>query len=184
MATKIRPIVFKIETSPAIIVDPGTIRVKMPSGWTAADFGTSGPPGITFTNLGNDIWDCTVTNMITTWANYTKPYHLDNAIELIAMNTTLDSSNATNVSAAFGYSSSLSKLYPDNYIVSNLTNVSSMFQGCFYIESGIIGTYNKFAALGNQITSYTDCFQYCGSQTVTGAAELAQIPSSWGGTGA
>lgn len=171
----------KKEGSPVITVDPGTIRVKMPSGWTAADFG-SGPPGITFTDLGNDIWDCVVSNMVATWPNYTNPYKLTRAIELIAMNTTLNSSNATNMHNAFLHSSSLIKLYPDNYIVSNLTDVSGMFEGCSNIESGIIGTYNKFAALGAQVTTYSDCFKNCGSNTVTGAAELAQIPSSWGGT--
>lgn len=167
------------EGSPAIIVDPGTIRVKMPTGWTAADFGTSGPPGITFTDLGNDIWDCVVSNMVASWSNYTNPYHLTSAIELIAMNTTLDSSYATAMNAAFMNSSSLIKLYPDNYIVSNLTTVGGMFYGCTNVESGIIGTYNKFAALGAQVTNHDDCFENCGSNTVTGAAELAQIPSDW-----
>lgn len=162
-----------------ITVPPGTIRVKMPSGWTAADFGTSGPPGITFTDLGNDVWDCVVSNMIATWPNYTQPYHISNAIELIAMNTTLDSSYATNMSSGFYYGSSLIKLYPDNYIVNNLTNVGDMFDGCTNVESGIIGTYNKLAALGAQVTTHSTCFHNCGSNTVTGAAELAQIPSDW-----
>ena len=172
----------KKEISPVITLDPGIIRVKMPSGWTAADFGTSGPPGITFTNLGNDIWDCVISNMIAGWSNYTQTYHIVNAIELIAMNTTLNTSYANGMNSAFYNSTSLTKLYPDNYIVSNLTNVSSMFNGCTNIESGALALYNKLSALGAQISNHEDTFKNCGSSTVTGAAELAQIPSSWGGT--
>jgi hypothetical protein len=34
------------------------------------------------------------------------------------------------------------------------------------------------------MTDHTYTFAWCGRDTITGAAELAQIPSSWGGTGA
>lgn len=69
-------------------------------------------------------------------------------------------------------------------ITSNATNVDNMFKGCTNVESGTLAMYNQLSALGGQVTSHTDCFLNCGSNTVTGAAELAQIPSSWGGTGA
>lgn len=68
--------------------------------------------------------------------------------------------------------------------ISNAANVANMFKGCVSVQSGALAMYNQLSALGAQITNYTDCFTDCGSNTVTGAAELAQIPSAWGGTGA
>ena len=62
--------------------------------------------------------------------------------------------------------------------------VTFAFLNLVNVDTGILSTYNKLAALGNQIVTHVDTFYNCGSQTVQGAAELAQIPSSWGGTGA
>lgn len=58
-----------------------------------------------------------------------------------------------------------------------------MFYGCKNVESGALALYNKFNAASWQ-GAHTYVFSNCGSNTTTGAAELAQIPSSWGGTGA
>ena len=68
--------------------------------------------------------------------------------------------------------------------ISNATYVAYMFKGCTNVESGSLEMYNQLSALGAQVTDHDGCFLNCGSNTVTGAAELAQIPSSWGGTGA
>lgn len=65
----------------------------------------------------------------------------------------------------------------------NLTDVETMFANCRNIESGILSMYNRLSSIST-ITSHTNCFANCGADTVTGAAELAQIPASWGGTGA
>lgn len=98
-----------------------------------------------------------------------------------------DTSSATNMRAMFAGCSSLTSIPLFN--TSSVTNVESMFRNCTNVESGALAMYNQFAALGEQITDKgsegTDLpFYNCGSNTVTGAAELAQIPSSWGGTGA
>lgn len=61
--------------------------------------------------------------------------------------------------------------------------VRDMFYGCVNVESGALSLYNKFAA-ANWSGLHGRCFLDCGSNTVTGATELAQIPSEWGGTGA
>lgn len=71
-----------------------------------------------------------------------------------------------------------------DFEVSSATDVYSMFNGCTNVESGALSMYTKLSALGEQITDHSYAFANCGSNTVTGAAELAQIPSSWGGTGA
>lgn len=71
-----------------------------------------------------------------------------------------------------------------NYDLHSATSVETAFLGCPKVESGALAMYNQLASLGAQITNHSNTFQYCGVDTVTGAAELAQIPSSWGGTGA
>ena len=58
------------------------------------------------------------------------------------------------------------------------------FSECVNVESGSYAMYQAMlareTAVGSQLHYAT--FNNCGSDTVTGAAELAQIPASWGGT--
>lgn len=70
---------------------------------------------------------------------------------------------------------------PSITIPNRLSTCSSMFEGCINVESGIQTMYNTLnTALYNaRSTYYSSCFKDCGSNTTTGAAELAQIPSSW-----
>lgn len=66
---------------------------------------------------------------------------------------------------------------------STLLTVAYMFYGCTEIESGILDMYTMLSGKTYTGQDYCEeCFTDCGSNTVTGAAELAQIPSSWGGT--
>lgn len=64
--------------------------------------------------------------------------------------------------------------------VTSATNVSYMFYFCRAVESGSLALYNVLSAKTweNQ-NAYYNCFDSCGSNTTSGAAELAQIPSSW-----
>lgn len=64
------------------------------------------------------------------------------------------------------------------------TNVNAMFCDCPNVQSGALALYNQMVSQATPPSVYSYCFTDCGSNTVTGAAELAQIPSSWGGTGA
>lgn len=66
----------------------------------------------------------------------------------------------------------------------NVTNTMDMFSGCRNVESGILDFYNYLSTKDVAVTTYSGTFNNCGIDTVTGAAELDQIPSSWGGTGA
>lgn len=59
---------------------------------------------------------------------------------------------------------------------------ASAFYGCVNVESGALDLYDAMIDAGNLPSFNTNMFQNCGSNTVTGAAELAQIPASWGGT--
>lgn len=89
-----------------------------------------------------------------------------------------DTSSVTNFSDVF--SGDITNI-PD-FDVSSVTNCSYAFSGCTKVESGALNLYQKLSALGAQVTNYNSCFNNCGRDTVTGAAELAQIPTSWGGT--
>lgn len=62
------------------------------------------------------------------------------------------------------------------------TNVTEMFRLCTHVESGALALYNQMSSQTNPPTAYSRCFKHCGSSTVPGSAELAKIPTSWGGT--
>lgn len=62
-----------------------------------------------------------------------------------------------------------------------VTNVGGMFNGCKYVNGGALAQYNWFSTFALNITNHSGTFTDCGSETVDGAAELAQIPVGWGG---
>ena len=66
---------------------------------------------------------------------------------------------------------------------SSAVDVSQMCKNARYVTTGALALYNQMSTQANPPTSYSSCFTGCGASTTTGAAELAQIPSSWGGTG-
>lgn len=53
--------------------------------------------------------------------------------------------------------------------------IEQMFANDYYVMTGITRLYDNWSTVGN----HSACFRDCGSNTVTGAAELAQIPSDW-----
>lgn len=93
-----------------------------------------------------------------------------------------DTSSATNMNMMFKACSSITSIPLFN--TGNVTNVNEMFYGCTHVESGALALYQQMSTQTTPPTTHTNCFTDCGSGTTTGAAELAQIPSSWGGTGA
>jgi surface protein len=62
---------------------------------------------------------------------------------------------------------------------SKASQVSSMFSGCTNVESGALALYNQMSSQTTPPAQHSSTFYNCGSNTVTGAAELAQIPSDW-----
>lgn len=64
---------------------------------------------------------------------------------------------------------------------SNVFNCSRAFRNCYNVESGALALYNQLSTQTNVPSYHTDCFKDCGSNTVSGAAELNQIPTEWGG---
>ena len=67
---------------------------------------------------------------------------------------------------------------------SSVTDMSWMFDKCTNVASGALALYQQASTQANPPSSHNKTFAGCGSSTPTGQAELAQIPSSWGGTAA
>lgn len=61
---------------------------------------------------------------------------------------------------------------------SSVKDMSQMFRMCYNVESGALALYQQVAYQAD-VPYHYDTFYSCGSNTVTGAAELAQIPDEW-----
>lgn len=93
-----------------------------------------------------------------------------------------DTSNVTNMTYMFGWCGNLTAIPLFN--TSRVTTMYMMFYMCVNVQSGALAMYQQASTQTNPPSNHTDTFHKCGFNTPTGAAELAQIPSSWGGTGA
>ena len=70
---------------------------------------------------------------------------------------------------------------PEMTFGTSVTNVGRMFTRCPNVQSGAKDLYDTLSQIAS-ITDHADTFTDCGSNTESGRAELAQIPTSWGGT--
>lgn len=177
---------------------PYTIRLKYNG--TTPTFDTT---RVTSTvNRGNGVWDMTYYN--TMWDSY---YSAATAQDLFSHNGLVEVLGAnivgvTNIAYLFHDCTSLTKValfdtstivtwmeafvncrklkaIPDFPVAPRLQALTSTFDSCYSVESGILNMYNKFSA--NQISgwSHSRCFYECGKYTATGNAERAQIPTDW-----
>lgn len=64
---------------------------------------------------------------------------------------------------------------------SSVTNMNRTFRNCRNVQRGAYNLYVQ-ASSNLSLTFHNDTFANCGINTTTGASELAQIPTSWGGT--
>ena len=62
---------------------------------------------------------------------------------------------------------------------SSAPNMSYMCHGCVNVTSGALALYQQASTHVSTSSKHAATFRDCGSDTVTGAAELAQIPSDW-----
>jgi hypothetical protein len=154
------------------LVPDYTIRMKVTAGSvptsSAADFNATQVAGET------DVWDvsCAKTAFNTT---LTQSGSIRTIIEeIIALNA----GDVTDLTSMFGGITSLKVIHADNFVFDSVTNVKWLFQGCTNVESGALDAYNYLSALPG-IANHSYTFNSCGSGTVTGRAELAQIPSDW-----
>lgn len=173
---------------------PYTIRVKYSDGITP----TPSKGTISQVSSSPNVWDVTYEN--SDWQNM---FSLQtNLIEVLGANTTgvtnigrifyncgnltnvslFNTSSVTNMRDAFAYNMKLTIIPLFN--TSNVTDMLETFWYCRKVESGALALYQQASTQANPPTNHNQAFGHCGELTTTGAAELAQIPSSWGGTGA
>lgn len=88
-----------------------------------------------------------------------------------------DTSNVTNMYTAFNYCISLK--YVPLLNTSKVTNMEDAFRECHNVESGALALYNQASSQTNPPSNHAACFYDCGDYTISGSAELAQIPSGW-----
>ena len=91
-----------------------------------------------------------------------------------------ETSGVTNMKSFFYQSTALKTI--SLYHTDSVTNVDTAFYGCTAVESGSLALYNQMSAQTNVPRYHSQTFKNCGIDTTTGADELSQIPTSWGGT--
>jgi surface protein len=62
---------------------------------------------------------------------------------------------------------------------SKVTNMQCTFEVCHSVESGALALYQQVSTQTTPPSNHVSTFRGCGSNTQTGAAELAQIPDDW-----
>ena len=88
-----------------------------------------------------------------------------------------DTSSVTNIEYMFNNCSSLTTVLLFN--TSSVVFMAGMFENCKNVQSGALALYQQTSTQANPPSKHTGTFKNCGSNTTTGAAELAQIPSDW-----
>jgi surface protein len=63
--------------------------------------------------------------------------------------------------------------------ITNVTYMTYTFRNCINVQSGALAIYKRASTKAIEVTTHNETFTNCGSNTTTGAAELAQIPSDW-----
>lgn len=185
-----------------IILPANTLRLKFTEGYTP-----TGNSAITYTQVSSspNIWDVTNSSSNGMWNSIF--YGNTNLLEVIA---TGDLSAATSMYGLFDSCTSLTSV-ADFTTTSSVTNFQSMFKGCssltnvpsvnitsatnaiymFWhctgVQSGALSFYQQLSS--HSWPAYTSShnvgcvrtFENCGTDTVSGLAELNQIPSNYGG---
>lgn len=94
----------------------------------------------------------------------------------------LDTSKVTSMYSMLGMTSTKANLTTiPLFNTSSVTDVEYMCSNCTKVQSGALALYNQMSTQTNPPTKHGFCFQDCGKNTSSGAAELAQIPSDWTG---
>ena len=90
-----------------------------------------------------------------------------------------DTSSCTDMSGMFQSCGSLT-IVP-LFDTSSCIDMDVMFERCVNVQSGALALYQQASTQQTPPKSHDQTFTDCGDNTVTGAAELAQIPRNWGG---
>lgn len=110
-------------------------------------------------------------------SNVTNMYNLFAVCQALTSVSLFDTSNVTKMQQMFYYCIKLTAV--PLFDTSKVTNMSNMFENCYKVETGALALYQQASSQATPPTSHTSTFRNCGRDTVTGSAELAQIPSGW-----
>jgi len=88
-----------------------------------------------------------------------------------------DTSLCENMNAMFVNCSSLTTVPLLN--TSSCTDMAYIFANCYKVKSGALALYQQASTQTTPPTYHNQAFLFCGRDTTTGAAELAQIPFGW-----
>lgn len=182
-----------------------TIRVKMQPGYSPSGASYVAHPAdrtVTQVDSVNNIWDVYYpyddwSNMFKGSSGMVSPVQLLDSVlganteGITNMSYMFYDSRATNININFNtksvtdfsymfYNARITAVH--KFDTSAATNVNFMYYGCDYVESGALDMYNQMANQPNSPGNHYRTFYDCGSRSTTGQAELAQIPTSWGGT--
>jgi surface protein len=135
------------------------------------------------TSMQHTFSGCTGLTTPANWStgNVTRMELIYNGCRNLSVFPRFDTSKVVDFSSTFTGCDNISDSIPD-YDTHNMTNVSMAFSGCRKVTGGALSLYNKLSTQAVPPTTYFSCFYACGRNTTTGAEELAQIPTSWGGT--
>ena len=103
---------------------------------------------------------------------------------LVSIPDTFDTSAGTMMAYMFEGCTSLTSI-PATLDTSACQYMDYMFKGCVNVQSGALALYQQASTQATPPTGHTDTFLNCGSGADPSApihAEMAQIPTSWGGT--
>jgi hypothetical protein len=90
-----------------------------------------------------------------------------------------DFSMATDTHQMFNECSGLLEIADLTFGAGRITNDSEMFRDCENVATGITRAYDKLVAAQGSTYYHWGTFMNCGTNSTTGSAELANIPSSW-----
>ena len=88
-----------------------------------------------------------------------------------------DTSNVNTMGLSF-YGCSALKYIP-LFDTTNVAYMNSAFYNCTNVEGGALALYQQASTQTNPVPYHSKTFRNCGTNTQTGAEELAQIPSDW-----
>ena len=133
------------------------------------------------TNISSMFYGCTSLTTVPLFntSNVTNTSSMFTSCTSLTSVPLFNTGNVTNASHMFSGCSALTAI--PLFDTSKMTNMSSMFWRCGNVGSGALDIYTQAARQTTPPVTYNNAFDLCGAYTTTGAIELSQIPSSWGG---